>query len=67
MFGHAKGAFTSAVTAKQGLLEVADHGTVFLDEIGDIDLQVQPKLLKVLEDRIFRRWEMCTTKRSTSV
>jgi DNA-binding NtrC family response regulator len=55
LFGHAKGAFTSAVTAKQGLLEVADRGTVFLDEIGDIDLQVQPRLLKVLEDRVFRR------------
>jgi transcriptional regulator with PAS, ATPase and Fis domain len=55
LFGYEKGAFTSAVTAKPGLLEVANHGTVFLDEIGDIDLQVQPKLLKVLEERTFRR------------
>ena len=55
LFGYEKGAFTSAVNSKQGLLEVANRGTVFLDEIGDIDLHVQPKLLKVLEERTFRR------------
>jgi len=55
LFGYEKGAFTSAVSAKQGLLEVANRGTVFLDEIGDVDPQVQPKLLKVLEDHVFRR------------
>ena len=55
LFGHEKGAFTSAISAKPGLLEVANRGTVFLDEIGDIDLQVQPKLLKVLEDQVYRR------------
>lgn len=55
LFGHEKGAFTSAVAAKPGLLEIANHGTVFLDEIGDVDLQVQPKLLKVLETGHFRR------------
>ena len=55
LFGHEKGAFTSALSAKQGLLEVAHGGTVFLDEIGDIDLHIQPKLLKVLENRVFRR------------
>ncbi len=55
LFGHEKGAFTSAIAAKPGLLEIANHGTVFLDEIGDVDLQVQPKLLKVLETGHFRR------------
>ncbi len=55
LFGYEKGAFTSADSVKPGLLEVANHGTVFLDEIGDIDLQVQPKLLKVLEEHSFRR------------
>lgn len=55
LFGHEKGAFTGAVASKPGLLEVADHGTAFLDEIGDVDLQVQPKLLKVLETGRFRR------------
>lgn len=55
LFGHEKGAFTGAIAAKQGLLEVAQRGTVFLDEIGDMDAQVQPKLLKVLEEKRFRR------------
>ena len=55
LFGHEKGAFTGAVAAKPGLLEMANKGTVFLDEIGDIDLQVQAKLLKVVEDLRFRR------------
>jgi transcriptional regulator with GAF, ATPase, and Fis domain len=55
LFGHERGAFTSAASAKQGLLEVAHRGTVFLDEIGDMDPSVQPRLLKVLEDSRFRR------------
>jgi DNA-binding NtrC family response regulator len=55
LFGHAKGAFTGAMTSKTGLFEVAHGGTVFLDEIGDMDLQIQPKLLKVLEEKQFRR------------
>ncbi len=55
LFGHEKGAFTSAVASKAGLFEVAHRGTIFLDEIGDVDLQIQPKLLKVLEDKRFRR------------
>lgn len=55
LFGHEKGAFTGATTSKTGLLEVAHRGTVFLDEIGDMDPQIQPKLLKVLEEKRFRR------------
>ncbi len=55
LFGHEKGAFTGAVTSKMGLLEVAHRGTVFLDEIGDSDSMVQAKLLKVLEEKRFRR------------
>ena len=55
LFGHEKGAFTGAVADKMGLLEVAHRGTLFLDEIGDVDLTVQPKLLKVLEEQRFRR------------
>lgn len=55
LFGHQRGAFTGAATSKSGLLEVGDRGTVFLDEIGDVDQRVQPKLLKVLEEKRFRR------------
>jgi transcriptional regulator with PAS, ATPase and Fis domain len=50
-----RGAFTGAVQAKSGLFEIADRGTLFLDEIGDIDVGVQPKILKVVEERRFRR------------
>ena len=55
LFGHEKGAFTGALQTKPGLLEVGHRGTIFLDEIGDIDTNVQPKLLKVLEEKKFRR------------
>jgi DNA-binding NtrC family response regulator len=55
LFGHERGAFTDARQAKRGLFEVAGRGTLFLDEVGEIAPEVQPKLLKVLEDRIFRR------------
>jgi DNA-binding NtrC family response regulator len=55
LFGHAKGAFTSAVQDQQGLIEFADGGTLFLDEIGDMDLAVQAQFLKVIEEKKFRR------------
>jgi two-component system response regulator AtoC len=55
LFGYEKGAFTDATDSKKGLLEVADGGTVFLDEIGDISLNLQSKLLKVIEEKKFRR------------
>jgi len=55
LFGHEKGAFTSAVAAKQGLFEVADGGTLFIDEIGEMAGGLQAKLLRVLEDGRFRR------------
>jgi DNA-binding NtrC family response regulator len=54
LFGYEKGAYTGAVNAKPGLLEVAHRGTLFLDEIGDVDSTVQPKLLKVVEEKRFR-------------
>lgn len=55
LFGFERGAFTGAVAAKMGLVELAHRGTLFLDEIGDMELSLQPKLLKVLEDQAFRR------------
>ncbi len=55
LFGHEKGSFTSAVVRKTGLFEEAHHGTVFLDEIGEMDLAMQAKLLRVLQERTIRR------------
>src|SRR5712692_4614937 len=55
LFGHERGAFTDAKERRQGLFELADGGTLFLDEIGDLAPELQPKLLKVLETKTFRR------------
>jgi len=55
LFGHEKGAFTGAISQKIGRLELADQGTLFLDEVGDIPIEVQPKLLRALQEREFER------------
>ena len=55
LFGHEKGAFTDAKELKKGLIEISDGGTLFLDEIGDMDLYLQSKLLRFLEEKTFRR------------
>jgi formate hydrogenlyase transcriptional activator len=55
LFGHEKGAFTGAIIQKVGRMELADQGTLFLDEVGDIPIEIQPKLLRALQEREFER------------
>lgn len=64
LFGHVKGAFTGAATAKTGLIELADGGTAFFDEIGELPLEMQAKLLRVLQEKEFRPLGATWTKRS---
>ena len=63
LFGHEKGAFTGAISQKLGRLELADQGTLFLDEVGDVPLEIQPKLLRVLQEREFERLGSTRTRR----
>jgi formate hydrogenlyase transcriptional activator len=63
LFGHERGAFTGAINQKIGRFELADHGTLFLDEIGDIPLELQPKLLRVLQEQEFERLGSNRTQR----
>ena len=62
LFGHERGAFTGAYTQKSGRLELADRGTLFLDEVGDMPLELQPKLLRALQERSYERVGSARTK-----
>jgi formate hydrogenlyase transcriptional activator len=62
LFGHERGAFTGAITQKTGRLELADQGSLFLDEVGDIPIDIQPKLLRALQEREFERLGSTRTK-----
>jgi formate hydrogenlyase transcriptional activator len=63
LFGHERGAFTGAISQKLGRLELADQGTLFLDEVGDIPIEIQPKLLRALQEREFERLGSTRTKK----
>src|SRR5207253_1073787 len=63
LFGHEKGAFTGAISQKTGRMELADKGTLFLDEVGDIPVEIQPKLLRALQEREFERLGSTHTRR----
>jgi transcriptional regulator with GAF, ATPase, and Fis domain len=63
MFGHEKGAFTGAFNRRIGRMELADQGTLFLDEVGDIPIEVQPKLLRAIQEREFERLGSAYTRR----
>src|SRR5215472_10042764 len=63
LFGHEKGAFTGAIIQKAGRMELADQGTLFLDEVGDIPIDIQPKLLRALQEREFERLGATQTKK----